>query len=123
MGEPKYPVDFTHFDYVNPDAPKGGGPPDDLIKLHIVVVPPGSGTDAGLAEGGVGTGGSGGGSFGDDAGTSSGNAGASEATHVVSGNSGGCGCHLAGEKPGRSDGAPPLLLAGLGVIGLRRRRR
>ena len=22
--EPKYPADFTHFDYVNPDAPKGG---------------------------------------------------------------------------------------------------
>ena len=21
---PKYPVDFKHFDYVNPDAPKGG---------------------------------------------------------------------------------------------------
>ncbi len=24
MGEPKYPPDFKHFDYVNPDAPKGG---------------------------------------------------------------------------------------------------
>lgn len=23
-GEPKYPADFTHTDYVNPDAPKGG---------------------------------------------------------------------------------------------------
>ncbi|SDE38941.1 extracellular solute-binding protein [Rhodospira trueperi] len=23
-GDPKYPPDFTHFDYVNPDAPKGG---------------------------------------------------------------------------------------------------
>lgn len=23
-GTPKYPPDFTHFDYVNPDAPKGG---------------------------------------------------------------------------------------------------
>lgn len=23
-GEPKYPEDFEHFDYVNPDAPKGG---------------------------------------------------------------------------------------------------
>ncbi len=23
-GEPKYPADFAHFDYVNPDAPKGG---------------------------------------------------------------------------------------------------
>lgn len=24
LGEPKYPPDFTHFDYVNPNAPKGG---------------------------------------------------------------------------------------------------
>ncbi|OYX83788.1 MAG: hypothetical protein B7Y84_17815 [Azorhizobium sp. 32-67-21] len=24
LGEPKYPPDFKHFDYVNPDAPKGG---------------------------------------------------------------------------------------------------
>lgn len=24
IGEPKYAVDFHHFDYVNPDAPKGG---------------------------------------------------------------------------------------------------
>ena len=23
-GAPKYPAGFTHFDYVNPDAPKGG---------------------------------------------------------------------------------------------------
>ncbi|EGD00928.1 ABC transporter, periplasmic substrate-binding protein, partial [Burkholderia sp. TJI49] len=23
-GEPKYPPGFKHFDYVNPDAPKGG---------------------------------------------------------------------------------------------------
>ena len=24
IGEPKYPAGFTHFDYVNPEAPKGG---------------------------------------------------------------------------------------------------
>lgn len=24
LGEPKYPADFKHFDYVNPNAPKGG---------------------------------------------------------------------------------------------------
>jgi microcin C transport system substrate-binding protein len=24
LGSPKYPADFAHFDYVNPDAPKGG---------------------------------------------------------------------------------------------------
>ena len=26
-GTPKYPADFKHFDYVNPDAPKGGSSP------------------------------------------------------------------------------------------------
>ena len=24
LGSPKYPADFAHFDYVNPEAPKGG---------------------------------------------------------------------------------------------------
>ena len=24
IGAPKYPADFKHYDYVNPDAPKGG---------------------------------------------------------------------------------------------------
>ena len=24
FGQPKYPAGFSHFDYVNPDAPKGG---------------------------------------------------------------------------------------------------
>ena len=24
LGTPKYAVDFHHYDYVNPDAPKGG---------------------------------------------------------------------------------------------------
>ena len=24
FGELKYPPDYTHFDYLNPDAPKGG---------------------------------------------------------------------------------------------------
>ncbi len=30
-GQPKYPADFTHYDYVNPDAPKGG-----TVKLSVV---------------------------------------------------------------------------------------
>ena len=30
MGEPKYPAGFTQFDYVNPDAPKGG-----LVRLGV----------------------------------------------------------------------------------------
>lgn len=30
-GEPKYPADFTHFDYVNPEAPKGG-----TLTMHTI---------------------------------------------------------------------------------------
>ncbi|RDH44492.1 extracellular solute-binding protein [Zooshikella ganghwensis] len=30
-GEPKYPADFTHFDFVNPEAPKGG-------TLHLATI-------------------------------------------------------------------------------------
>ena len=30
-GEPKYPEGFSHFDYVNPDAPKGG-----TLRLAVV---------------------------------------------------------------------------------------
>lgn len=33
-GEPKYPAGFTHFDYVNPDAPKGGSVILSLIAQH-----------------------------------------------------------------------------------------
>ncbi|MBO6783151.1 MAG: ABC transporter substrate-binding protein [Alphaproteobacteria bacterium] len=31
LGDPKYPAGFTHFDYVNPDAPKGGS-----LRLHAL---------------------------------------------------------------------------------------
>jgi len=31
IGEPRYPADFTHFDYVNPEAPKGG-----LVRLAAI---------------------------------------------------------------------------------------
>lgn len=34
FGEPKYPAGFTHFDYVNPDAPKGGAVTLSLIAQH-----------------------------------------------------------------------------------------
>ncbi len=30
-GEPKYPANFKHLDYVNPDAPKGG-----VLKQHVI---------------------------------------------------------------------------------------
>ncbi|MDD7805181.1 MAG: extracellular solute-binding protein [Endozoicomonas sp. (ex Botrylloides leachii)] len=32
-GEPKYPADFTHFDYTNPNAPKGGALKQAVIGL------------------------------------------------------------------------------------------
>ena len=42
-GEPKYPPGFAHFDYVNPDAPKGGtlklqqpGPAHELRQVQPV---------------------------------------------------------------------------------------
>ena len=31
FGDLKYPADFEHFDYVNPDAPKGGE-----VRLHAI---------------------------------------------------------------------------------------
>ncbi len=30
-GSPRYPANFTHFDYVNPDAPKGG-----ILRRHVI---------------------------------------------------------------------------------------
>ena len=47
FGDPRYPDDFTHFDYVNPDAPKGGtlrigttGPFDTLNLIPLQGVYP-----------------------------------------------------------------------------------
>ncbi|MFV3130948.1 extracellular solute-binding protein [Niveispirillum sp. KHB5.9] len=34
FGAPKYPAGFSHFDYVNPDAPKGGSVTLSLIAQH-----------------------------------------------------------------------------------------
>ncbi len=34
FGEPKYPADFTHFNYINPDAPKGGSMVLSLVTLN-----------------------------------------------------------------------------------------
>lgn len=34
FGEPKYPADFTHFDYINPHAPKGGSMVLSLVTLN-----------------------------------------------------------------------------------------
>ena len=42
LGEQKYPTDFKHFDYVNPDAPKGGtvkyGAQGTFDSLHPFIV-------------------------------------------------------------------------------------
>ena len=49
-GEPAYPADFTHFAYVNPDAPKGGSlamaaigtkkyRPTPTRKIHLMTDP------------------------------------------------------------------------------------
>ncbi len=51
-GDLKYPADFEHFDYVNPDAPKGGsvvfGVPDtfDSLNPFIISGSPGAGSSA-----------------------------------------------------------------------------
>ncbi len=41
VGEPRYPAGFSHFDYVNPQAPKGGvvrqGVPGSFDNLNPVV--------------------------------------------------------------------------------------
>lgn len=41
LGEPKYPAEFQHFDYANPDAPKGGllrlGVQDTFDNFNIIV--------------------------------------------------------------------------------------
>ena len=39
FGDLKYPADFKHFDYVNPDAPKGGVVFDDPVELAPTISP------------------------------------------------------------------------------------
>src|SRR5260370_40458495 len=43
FGDVKYPVDFKHFDYANPGAPKGGGAVQILIGTFDNFNPAGSG--------------------------------------------------------------------------------
>ena len=117
-----------------------GGPPNDQIEawIHVAGTPVSSGgaggTGAGGAGGSAGSVGTDGGSAGGSAGSigtdggggfsgggAAGAAGSSETTHTVgSGDNGGCGCHLGGSAPA-NDGAPVLLLLGLGWL-VRRRR-
>lgn len=83
------------------DAPKGGGPMDDQIAVHVIVADAPAGTGGG---GGGGAGGSGGGGV-----TIEGEA------------SGSCGCRVAGDAGG-SGPAAWILAAGAIVLARRRRR-
>ena len=86
-----------------------GGPANNVIEAWIHV--------AGTPVSGTGGSGAGGSSAG---GSSAGAAGSHETTHTLgSGDNGGCGCHL-GESAPANDGAPVLLLLGLGWL-IRRR--
>jgi lysozyme len=86
------------------DAPKGGGPADDQLAVHVVVSDKTSGGTGGSGAGGGGAGGEGGGGV-----------------HVGVAGQAKCGCLVAGEPAGR-DGAAWLAAAGAIVL-MRRRRR
>jgi lysozyme len=109
------------------DAPLGGGPPDNLLAVHVIVgATPDGGTTAG--SGGTGGGGAAGGSSGtgrpgvggsdNGAGGGGGTAGsgATPASH------GGCSCRAAGEEEGGA-GSAGAWLAVVGALALARRRR
>jgi lysozyme len=96
------------------DAPAGGGPPDDLLAVKVVVTGPDGGSGAGGdGAGGDGAGASGtGGGEGADGGTGAGSAGAHK----------GCGCRAAGEDGGPLPAGAWLAVAGLAAVVGRRRR-
>ncbi len=50
VGEPQYPADFTHFKWVNPDAPKGGSATLSVIGTYDTFnqFPPGANVGAGI---------------------------------------------------------------------------
>ena len=102
------------------DAPKGGGPPDDLIALHVIVSA-GSGSSSSGASGS--SGGFGGGS---GAGGSGSGSGAQHDAGVPGGGGSsapsGCSCRTAGGDE-RSSGAVWLAVAGVVAVAARRRRR
>jgi lysozyme len=113
------------------DAPKGGGPPDDFLAVHVVVRDAPVGTGGGGAGGETGAGGGGtGGEAGAGGGGVGGGAGAGGG---VGGNApnaanadmnGGCSCRAAGDARGAGDGLAWLGVAGaLAVAGRRAGRR
>jgi hypothetical protein len=120
------------------DAPLGGGPPDDLIAIHVIVTSPDGGTGASSGgsggaggagaggsapDGGIETSSSGGGATTGTGGSTpaDGGASASSPTHKS-----GCSCRIAGDERGdeRDDGgAGRGALAALAVAALATRRR
>ncbi len=96
------------------DAPKGGGPPDDLIAVHVVVSP--GATVATTGVGGAGGAGAGAGAGGSGSGTGTGGGG-----DMLPATKKGCSCNLAGDDD-TSEGLW-LGVAGLGVGIVRSRGR
>jgi lysozyme len=92
------------------DAPKGGGPPDNLLAVHVIV--DGAAGTGGSGAGGGGAGGSGAGANG---------SGANGTTSIGGSVSGHCSCRTAGDE--RGTGAGWLAVAGLCAAVARRRRR
>ncbi len=120
------------------DGPKGGGPKDGYFAVDVDVVPStGAGGSAGAAAGGAAgasaggaagaAGAAGGGFVGVDAGSGA-SAGAgggrtdagAQPQSRVAGDDSGCGCRASGRG---NRGAPGVLLLGLGVLAISRRRR
>ncbi len=105
------------------DAPLGGGPPDDFLKVHMMVEPPGASLDASVpvveGDGGVVLSADGG--FGPTPGVDAGNPAPNQ---DAPGSSGGCGCKVASSSSG--PGAPlgfGAFATLLGLVALRRRAR
>jgi MYXO-CTERM domain-containing protein len=96
------------------DAPKGGGPPDDLLAVKVIVTGPGGGTGGGDTGGsGAGASGTGGGAGGPDGGT----------IGTTPGKHAGCGCRAAGDDGGPVPAGAWLAVAGAAAVIARRRRR
>ena len=107
------------------DAPKGGGPPDNLLAVHVVVgAAPDGGIGAGTGGGGTGTGGGGTGASGTGAsgtGTGAGGDAPDGGTQGGVQMKGSCSYRAAGEE--QSGGAAAVWLAAAGAVVLGRRRR
>ena len=103
------------------DPTLGGGPPDDLLKVHVIVTPkpvttPDAGPDSIAADATTAID-----SGGDDS-SSTNDSGALDSPPSDSSASGGCGCAAAGSDAGAQATSALAWLAFLGSLALRRRR-